>query len=162
MNSRAVAVTRAIAVYDQHYEDVYRYARSWCHDTALAEDITHDIFLALAEGRTATSNTKAYLFAAVRNRLIDQHRRNNRLAPMEAAGDVVDDTPERLAETDARMPRTLAAIKHELTDDQRHVIVLRLIEGFSLKETARILNKTVNSVKVQQHRGLVRLRKAMA
>jgi RNA polymerase sigma-70 factor (ECF subfamily) len=49
----------------------------------------------------------------------------------------------------------------ELTDDQRHVIILRFLEDFSLKETAEIIGKEVNNIKVIQNRGIAKLRKAM-
>jgi RNA polymerase sigma-70 factor (ECF subfamily) len=55
----------------------------------------------------------------------------------------------------------LKAIQDELTDDQRHVIVLRFMEEFSLQETAAILGKKVNHVKVIQNRALAKLRKAI-
>jgi len=48
-----------------------------------------------------------------------------------------------------------------LTEDQRHVIVLRFLEGFSLRETADIIGKQVYNVKVIQNRGIVKLRKAL-
>jgi RNA polymerase sigma-70 factor (ECF subfamily) len=49
----------------------------------------------------------------------------------------------------------------ELTEDQRHVIILRFLEDFSLKETAEIIGKEVNNIKVIQNRGIAKLRKAM-
>jgi RNA polymerase sigma-70 factor (ECF subfamily) len=53
------------------------------------------------------------------------------------------------------------AIQNELTEDQRHVIVLRFLEGFSLRETADIIGKQVYNVKVIQNRGIAKLRKAL-
>jgi RNA polymerase sigma-70 factor (ECF subfamily) len=41
------------------------------------------------------------------------------------------------------------------------VIILRFIEDFSLKETAQIVGKEVNNVKVIQNRGIKKLRKAL-
>ena len=52
----------------------------------------------------------------------------------------------------------LHTFQHELTDDQRHVMFLRFLEEFSLRETAAILDKTVGNVKVIQIRALARLR----
>jgi hypothetical protein len=50
------------------------------------------------------------------------------------------------------------AIQHELTDDQRHVILLRFLEEFSLRETAAIPGKDVDLVKVMQSRAIAMLR----
>jgi RNA polymerase sigma-70 factor (ECF subfamily) len=55
----------------------------------------------------------------------------------------------------------IAVIKNQLTEDQRHVIVLRFLEGFSLRETADIIGKEVYNVKVIQNRGVAKLRKAL-
>lgn len=46
----------------------------------------------------------------------------------------------------------------ELTDDQRDVILLRVVGDLSLQETADILDKPVGAVKALQHRALNRLR----
>ena len=55
----------------------------------------------------------------------------------------------------------IMAIKNQLTEDQRHVIILRFLEGFSLRETAAIIGKEVYNVKVIQNRGVAKLRKAL-
>jgi RNA polymerase sigma factor (sigma-70 family) len=53
------------------------------------------------------------------------------------------------------------AIMNDLTDDQRHVIILRFMEGFSLKETAAIMGKKVGNVKVIRTRAIAVLREAL-
>ena len=59
------------------------------------------------------------------------------------------------------MEALISAMNTELTEDQRHVIILRFLEDFSLKETAEIVGKEVNNIKVIQNRGIAKLRKAM-
>ena len=53
------------------------------------------------------------------------------------------------------------AIVNDLTPDQWHVIILRFLEGFSVKETALITGKTVVNVKVIQNRAIASLRRAL-
>jgi RNA polymerase sigma-70 factor (ECF subfamily) len=55
----------------------------------------------------------------------------------------------------------LHAIQHDLTADQRHVIVLRFVEQFSLRETAAIMGKTAEHVKVIQNRAIAALRRSL-
>ena len=55
----------------------------------------------------------------------------------------------------------LRAIMNDLTEDQRHVLILRFMEGFSLKETAVIIGKKVGNVKVIQNRAISALREAL-
>ena len=46
-----------------------------------------------------------------------------------------------------------------LTSDQRHVVTLRFLDGFTTAETAEIMGKTEDAVKKLQARGLVQLRR---
>jgi RNA polymerase sigma-70 factor (ECF subfamily) len=48
-----------------------------------------------------------------------------------------------------------------LTDDQRAVLLLRVVADLSLAETADVLGKPVGAVKALQHRALARLRAAL-
>jgi RNA polymerase sigma-70 factor (ECF subfamily) len=48
-----------------------------------------------------------------------------------------------------------------LDDDIREVIVLRYIEGYSIKETALLLKRTEDSVKSTAKRALKSLRKSL-
>jgi RNA polymerase sigma-70 factor (ECF subfamily) len=59
------------------------------------------------------------------------------------------------------MEALLASMNTELSEDQRLVIILRFLEDFSLKETAEIIGKDVNNVKVIQNRGIAKLKKSM-
>ena len=55
----------------------------------------------------------------------------------------------------------LQAVHNNLTDYQRHVIVLRFFEGFSLRETASILGKSAEHIKSTQNRAIKALRKVL-
>ena len=59
------------------------------------------------------------------------------------------------------MDALVSAMNSELSEDQRHVIILRFLEDFSLKETAEIIGKDVNNIKVIQNRGISKLRKTL-
>ena len=49
----------------------------------------------------------------------------------------------------------------ELPDGQREVLVLRVALGLSAAETAVLVGSTPGAVRVAQHRGLARLRRAV-
>lgn len=57
--------------------------------------------------------------------------------------------------------QVLHVIRNELTSNQRHVIILRFLEEFSLHEIAVIIGKKENSVKVIQNLALAKLRKSV-
>jgi RNA polymerase sigma-70 factor (ECF subfamily) len=46
-----------------------------------------------------------------------------------------------------------------LTPEQQHVLSLRFSQEFSLEETARVMQKSVGSIKLLQHRAVESLRK---
>jgi RNA polymerase sigma factor (sigma-70 family) len=91
---------------------------------------------------------------------VDDARYRNRHAPL----DVIDLTPYdqhsafTSLENQILLKNIMLAIRNDLTRDQRHVVILRFLEGFNLMETAMILGKEVSHVKVIQNRAIARLR----
>ncbi len=71
-----------------------------------------------------------------------------------------DDPQEVIENRDAA--RRVAAAMAELSPEDRSVIVLRDLEGFSTKEAADLLGITTSAAKVRLHRAHARLRKAVA
>jgi RNA polymerase sigma-70 factor (ECF subfamily) len=95
--------------------------------------------------------------------VIDETRRSHRGTPLEAVDMLRYDGYSALInlENQVLFETIILAIRNELTEVQRHVIILRFLEGFSLSETATIVRKKVNYVKVIQNRAIATLRKAL-
>jgi RNA polymerase sigma-70 factor (ECF subfamily) len=96
---------------------------------------------------------------------VDRSRDNQHNAPLEVAVGTYEKgqlTPTQTQiEERVMMEALITAMNTELTEDQRHVIILRFLEDFSLKETAEIIGKEVNNIKVIQNRGIAKLRKVL-
>jgi RNA polymerase sigma-70 factor (ECF subfamily) len=163
MNADALA-----KIFDRYANALYRYALCLCSDPYLADYIVGNVFAKLVNqfsvGNGPNTNLRSYLFEATYHFIVDEARYSQRRAPL----DVVDAFPcqEQLAllleaENRELFSRTLHVIRNELTDYQRHVVVLRYLEGFSLRETAAILGKSVNIVKAAQNRAIGNLRRAL-
>ncbi len=63
--------------WDQHEAELRGFLRTKIHDHHLAEDLLQDVFIkAVSEGKSFCnlSNTRAWLFKVLRNRLIDYRR----------------------------------------------------------------------------------------
>jgi RNA polymerase sigma-70 factor (ECF subfamily) len=96
---------------------------------------------------------------------VDRARHAQRFSSLE----VVTGAPARMATVSTQanveervlMDALVSTLNNELTADQRHVIILRFLEDFSLRETAAIIGKSVNNVKVIQNRAIARLRKSL-
>lgn len=93
--------------------------------------------------------------------VVDGAPQNHRHAPLERLMDI----PDKLIKANVEEREMLTAFRDILNNDlseiQRHVIILRFMEGFSFRETAVILDKKVNHVKVIQHRGIAKFRRLL-
>jgi len=157
------------AIFDSFAPAIYKYALRLCHDPIEADNIVGDVFSQLLEqfagGRGPRTNLRSYLYQTAYHLVVDHSRDNKHTAPLEVAINLQE--PGRTVPTSTQieervlMEALVSAMNSELTDDQRHVIILRFLEDFSLKETAQIIGKEVNNVKVIQNRGIAKLRKAL-
>jgi len=157
------------AIFDSFAPAIYKYALRLCHDPIEADNIVGDVFSQLLEqfagGKGPRTNLRSYLYQTAYHLVVDRSRENKHTAPLEVAINVQE--RERSVPTATQieervlMEALVSAMNSELTEDQRHVIILRFLEDFSLKETAQIIGKEVNNVKVIQNRGISKLRKAL-
>ena len=154
-------------IFELYSSALYRYALSLGCDALTADQATGDVFVKLMEqlelGKGPETNLRSYLYQMTYHQIIDQGRASRKSAPLETADvrEQDENSPALMTENKMMFGLILKAIQNELTDDQRQVIILRFIEEFSLRETADILGKNVNHIKVIQNRALNKLRKAM-
>lgn len=154
-------------IFDLYAPALYSYALRMCGDPLLADHIVGDVFAKLldqlAAGNGPKSNLRAYLFEITYHLIVDEARYSQRRAPLEAV-DVFPSTEYSAAtnlEDRILFDKILQVIQNDLTVQQRHVIVLRFLEGLSVRETAAIIGKTDDNVKVSQNRAIAALRKAL-
>jgi len=156
-----------VQIFDRYAEPLYRYALRLCGDVVLADHVVGDVFARLldqfAAGRGPQAALRSYLYEATYHRIIDESRAARRKAPLEITEWLPQTRQEGSGslEDHVLLKQTLQAIQHKLTEDQRNVIVLRFMEGFNLRETAAILGKKEEHVKVLQSRGMSKLRKVL-
>lgn len=157
-----------VKIFDLYASPLYNYALRLCGDPLLADQIVGDVFAKLmdqlAAGNGPHSNLRSYLYETTYHLIVDEARSWQRRAPLEAVTSLRPDARSGLPgfEDQVLFEKVLDAVRQDLTDDQRHVIVLRFLEEFSLRETAAILGKDINHVKVIQSRALAKLRKVFA
>ena len=167
LNSARQRDKEALAkIFEAYASALYNYALRLGHDPIMADHIVGDVFAKLLEqlssGKGPKTNLRAYLYQTTLHMLIDRGRASRRSAPLEAIEFVRADERSTSAslENQEMMDVLLKAVRNSLTEDQRHVIILRFIEDFSLIETAAILRKEVSHIKVIQSRALAKLRKS--
>jgi RNA polymerase sigma-70 factor (ECF subfamily) len=156
-----------IQIFDLYSSSLYNYALRLCSDPLRADHIVGDVFANLLDqwsaGRGPSTNLRSYLYETTYHLVVDEARFSHREAPLETVDFLRHDRHAAAVNLENRMlfDAIILAIKKDLTEDQRHVIILRFLEGFSLRETADILGKEVYNVKVIQNRGVAKLRKAL-
>jgi RNA polymerase sigma-70 factor (ECF subfamily) len=156
-----------VEIFDLYSSPLYNYALRLCNDPLRADYIVGDVFAKLLDqlstGNGPSTNLRAYLYETTYHLIVDEARSSHREAPLEVTDFMRHDGYLSLAGLENRMllDAVIAAIRKHLTEDQRHVIILRFLEGFSLRETADILGKEVYNVKVIQNRGVAKIRKAL-
>jgi RNA polymerase sigma-70 factor, ECF subfamily len=149
-------------LYRQHAPAVFRYFSFRTQDRATAEDLTGAVFVKMVEGlerfEERGAPISAWLFRIAHDRLVDFHRRSA-LRQTEALSEAMEaDDPgtEAQAMTRAEQQRIQRLVAN-LSEDQRTVIQLRFVEGYSLEECAQLLYKTTGAIKSLQHRALRQL-----
>lgn len=129
-----------------------------------AEDIAADVWAEvathLARFEGDEDDFRAWVFTLARRRLIDSYRRDARRRTEPLPGDFVAAAVEG-AEDGAVARMSVAAIIARLHDllppDQAEVLLLRVVAGLSVEETALITSKRPVNVRVLHHRALRRL-----
>ncbi len=154
------------AIFDTYSSAIYNYALRLCGNCMEADNIVGDTFALLleqlAKGKGPETNLRSYLYQTAYRQVIDHSRDQKHYGALELAEQKSNDDSSvaRQAEKDAELEFMAAAMKTELTEDQRHVLMLRFVEGFNVEETAHITGKSVANVKVIQSRGVEKLRQA--
>jgi len=156
------------SVFDQYAPSLHGYALRLCSNSLLADHIVGDVFARLldklASGNGPRDNLRSYLFEITYHLIVDEVRYSRRIVPLDVTDYLRPDRYSAYVGLENRMgfEKMLRAIQQDLTDYQRHVIILRFFEGFSMRETAKILGKSVSHVKAAQYRAIVTLRRVLA
>lgn len=133
-----------------------------------AEDSLGETFVHLVRGLANFSGDeaafRAWAFTIARSRVVDAWRsaRRRPSVPMADPASVAD--PTRVVDpADAQLLQRTAVeeVLDTLTADQRMVIVLRVVQQFSVQETAGIIGRSEGAVKLLQHRALTSLRRTL-
>ncbi len=163
-------ITRAAAhdavafgeLYDRFVDKIFKYIYYKVGSRSDAEDLTAQVFTkaweAIGNYRLTERPFSAWLYRIAHNLVVDHFRMQRDVVPIdemvlaEGRESDLDDLAQRRLTAEA-LSRAIA----RLTNDQRQVIILRFIEGYSTEETARIMGKGQGAVRTLQHRALASL-----
>ncbi len=145
-----------------HRSALVAYARRRLMDPALAEDLVHDVFEAVASGRASfggRSALRSWLVAILKHKIVDlvrQRSGHDSLDALDADGEGWDlecpqPRPDQLAEQRQRLAQTLARIQ-ALPETLRSVVELRLLREESTEAVCRALDISEQNLFVRLHR----------
>lgn len=163
--------TRAFeTLYGRHHRKVLNFFYGMSRDTQVASDLCQETFLRIWKLRkryNASGSFLAYLFTFARNVWLEKCRdytRNQKFADwtrrnaeekwgMGAPTPAPDEAAAR-----SELGDTIGDALQSLPEEQRMVVVLRMIKGLSLDEVAAALHCPVNTVRSRKILAMKKLR----
>ena len=143
----------------RHYKEILGFVRRRAGAGAEAEDIVQEVFVSAAEqlARSADSAppTLGWLYTVARRRIVDEGRQRRR--PDTVSLELVRE-PEADPEYGEPVARAFDRALARLTEGQRIVVLLRLLEGRSFAEIAHRVSATEEACRMRFMRGLEQLR----
>ena len=158
-------VTDLEAIYDQYGRSLYRYAFALTGSSDDAEDAVQEVFLRLARERKTlrkVKNIRAYLFASARNAAYSALRSRRRRAELHES--VLSSAAAGLSARTNDFSTESAELRNafaQLPPEQRETLVLKIYDGMTLKEIARIIGASAGTVASRYRYGIARLRQAL-
>ena len=161
--ARAGAEWAWARIYEELAPPVTGYLRA--HGAADPEDVCAEVFLQVVRGLDGFSGPepafRAWVFTIAHRRLVDDWRRRSRRPQVSddpgdltelRGGDVEDDA---LVGVGTDTVHELCAL---LPDDQRSVLLLRILADLTIEQVAQAIGRSVGATKALQRRGLRALR----
>lgn len=145
------------AAFKAHKNHIYDYALRMVGDADSAGDITQEAFIRLYRSltdHTAILDIRGWLYVCTRNLCLNYRRRRGReipLADLPIHSEPM--TPGRNPRTDA-VRKALAALDKKY----REALILKVMQGFSYREIAHILQITVPAVRSLLYKARLALR----
>lgn len=149
------------AVYSTISPAVLGYFRARGVDDAeaLTQDVFVDVLPKFVGVKGGHSGLRTFIFSVAHARLVDYRRRHARTPQLTEYDPLADQRYSNSAEDEVLgslggISSTLAM----LNDEQREVLILRIVADLSVEQVAGIMNKTPGAIKQLQRRGLIALR----
>jgi RNA polymerase sigma-70 factor (ECF subfamily) len=151
------------ALYDRHFQQIYRFVYSRVREQTAAEDVTSEVFIKALKAMPRYQDTgrpfAAWLYQIAVNAIADRYRSLRPSQPLEDFHDLSIAGPaieEQAAQRDEI--RRIWSIVEVLPAQQRTALVLKFQEDMKIEDIAVAMGKTPGAVKLLIHRGVSRLR----
>jgi RNA polymerase sigma factor (sigma-70 family) len=149
-------------------QSLYRFASSLLKDSHEAEDVVQDIFMKLWNMRDRMEeikNINAFAYKMTRNICLDKLK-GRRMKYYDSTGngipepEVIDPDPQSLVEMRDSAERVKDLISN-LPEQQKAVIHMRDIDGYSYEEISEIMSMEINAIRVALSRARRSVRESL-
>jgi RNA polymerase sigma-70 factor (ECF subfamily) len=154
-------------LYERNVDAITRYIQHRVTDLDEAENLTQVVFVkawqALGRYQTTKIPFRAWLYRIARNTVIDYYRTRKDATDIDSQWNLADQrsSPEE-AVLSAERSATVRNAINQLKPSYRQVLSLRFLDDRDYPETALLLDRNVNAVRVLQHRALGALQKVLS
>ena len=156
-------------LYDLYVQILFNYGMKLTQDQELIKDCIHDVFVKVYSKRNekhTINNLSSYLIISLKNRLLDEFRRNTFTDDGEVEcydyRRALEDVEHDYLNTERELLQTaqVAHLMNHLTRRQRQAITLYYLEERKYDEICNIMQMNYHSVRNLMHRGMLKLREA--
>lgn len=152
-------------IYNEYFTPIYRYIYFRVFDKAMADDLVQDVFLKVFNNlhniNTEVGNTfVSYLYTVAKNILIDYFRRKKipTMNEEDSENMLIDNNTPEEDMFRAENVKLLRSAIDKIPENEAEVITLKFIGGYENKEISILMNRSEDSVRQLQSRGLKSLR----
>jgi RNA polymerase sigma-70 factor (ECF subfamily) len=154
-----------LQVYDEHADAIYRFCYFRLFNKEKAEELSQEAFMRtweyLASGKKV-DNIRAFVYRVARNSIVDYFRKKKELSLDELHEQGFDVSLEDASRWENIIDGRDAIRAISLLDEKyRDVLLLRHVDGLSVKEIASVVGETENAISVRLHRGMKQLKEIL-
>lgn len=151
-------------LFELYFDMVFRFVLFRTGDRGLAEDLTSETFVRALRRISSVSyqgrDIGAWFVTIARNLIFD-HVKSSRYRLEQTTAEIIELSPVTSGPEqqvlDGAITEELMRCVAKLNPDQQECITLRFLQGLSVAETARIMDRNEGAVKALQHRAVRRL-----
>ena len=159
------------ALITRHKLRIFNFIKSKVLDVDTAEDLFQDTFIKVIKTlKTGTYNEQGkflpWVMRIAHNLVIDFFRKNNRIPTIENNDEydvfkfISDNTPNvEKALFQDQIIKDLQKLVHELPEDQKEVLIMRLYRDMSFKEIAENTNVSIYTALGRMRHAIINIRK---
>lgn len=127
---------------------------------ALTQDVFLDVLPKLGGIRGGEKGLRTFIFSVAHARLVDHRRRRERTPFLSEYDPLGDERASASAEEQvlSSLDGGIKDLLERLNEEQREVLVLRIVADLSIEQVAGIMDKSTGAIKQLQRRGLTALR----